>query len=181
MKSFAIVSVIFFAACLCPRLDAQEFEIPAMQHLKDAETIRAAHLSVAETKEILDQVESTSFDVPESWGTELRVRRQQIGGTEGLIIQATKGLCGATGNCQTWAFRRSAGKWLAMFEKQAPIVSGYAFGQQRDHGIEDFIGAEHISAEISSYAVFTFDGKFYRLTECYQRDGDNPVKKVPCG
>jgi hypothetical protein len=52
-KTFALISIISVAACLCPRLDAQEFEIPTMQHLKDAETIRAAHLSVAETKEIL--------------------------------------------------------------------------------------------------------------------------------
>jgi len=151
-----------------------------MQHLKDAETIRAAHLSVAETKEILEQVESTSFDVAESWESELRVRRQQIGGAEGLIIEGTKDLCGATGNCQTWAFRRSAGKWRAMFEKQAPIVSGYAFGNERNHGIETFIGLGNISAEVSSYVVFTFDGDFYRVMACYQRDSDNPVKKVPC-
>jgi hypothetical protein len=180
VRTFALISIISFAACLCRRLDAQEFEIPAMQHLKDAETIRAAHLSVAETKEILEQIESTSFDVPESWESELLVRRQQIGGAEGLIIQATKSLCGATGNCQTWAFRRSAGKWLAMFEKQAPIVSGYAFGKERNDGIENFIGAGHISAQVSNYVVFTFEGKFYRLTECYQKEGDNPVKKIPC-
>ena len=150
-----------------------------MQRLKDTETIQAAHLSAEETKEILEEVESTSFDVPESWESELRVRRQQIGGAEGLVIQATKELCGGTGNCQTWVFRRATGKWLAMFEKQAPIISGYAFGKEL-HGMENFIGAENISAETSNYGVYVFDRTFYRLTDCYQKEGDKPVKKFPC-
>jgi hypothetical protein len=91
-----------------------------LKDLSANETFVAAKLTEAEQKEIVDQVENTSFDVPDSWETELRVRRVSLGESDGLIVRGTQLLCGGTGNCQTWVFRRSPGKWLNMFEQQAP-------------------------------------------------------------
>src|SRR5262249_37615621 len=71
------------------------------------ETFLAAKLDAVERKQIIDQVEKTSFDVPDSWESELRVRRVSLGEAEGLIVRGTQLLCGGTGNCETWVFRRS--------------------------------------------------------------------------
>jgi len=45
-------------------------------------------VTAAERKQIIDQVENTSFDAPDSWDTELRVRRISLGQADGLIIEA---------------------------------------------------------------------------------------------
>lgn len=173
-----LISALFFATCLS--LAVQSIEIPPMLHLNDSETFRKANLSPGEMKEIFEQVERTSFDSPDSWESELRIRRQQVGGSEGLIVQATKGLCGATGNCEIWVFRRGDGKWLSMFEEHAPMIAGFAFTKEQSHGVENFIGVGHMSPESTTYVVFRFDGRFYRLTDCYERYGDHSAKKVAC-
>ena len=82
---------------------AQSVSIPPMDHLKASETLQAAKLSSTEIKQICEQLETTSFDVPESWETELRGRRVSLGNEDGLVIQGTELLCGGTANCQTWS------------------------------------------------------------------------------
>ena len=111
---------------------AQSVSIPPMDHLKASETLQAAKLRSTEIKQICEQLETTSFDVPDSWETELRGRRVSLGNEKGLVIQGIELLCGGTGNCQTWVLRRSNGKWLTMFKDQAPIASAFGF-QPKTH------------------------------------------------
>jgi hypothetical protein len=139
-----------------------------LKDLSANETFVAAKLTEAEQKEIVDQVENTSFDVPDSWETELRVRRVSLGESDGLIVRGTQLLCGGTGNCQTWVFRRSPGKWLNMFEQQAPIVSGFGFEQEGSWGIKNFLVSANSSAAKESRILFKFDGKVYRQSQCYE-------------
>jgi hypothetical protein len=120
-----VLACVFVAIAL-----AQSVSIPPMDHLKASETLRAAKLSSTEIKQICEQVETTSFDVPDSWEKELRGQRVSLGNEDGLVIQGTELLCGGTGNCQTWVLRRSNGKWLAMFKGQAPIASAFGFRRQ---------------------------------------------------
>lgn len=69
---------------------AQPLRLPAMESLKTSETFQATNLSSAETARIFKQIEETSFDYPDSWQSELRVRRVSLGDTDGLVIQGTK-------------------------------------------------------------------------------------------
>jgi hypothetical protein len=135
---------------------------------------------------IFKQVEETSFDYPDSWQSELRVRRVSLGDTDGLVIQGTKLLCGGTGNCQTWVFRRSNERWISMFQHQAPIVSAFGFENKTSRGVRNLATLAHVSAETTAYSAFAFDGNFYRGTECYEISGfgDSEAKqrlrKRPC-
>lgn len=180
MRKAMAVLVVCFGIPFALESGAQEPRLSANQHLTAEETFGAAHLNAAEKSEILGQVEKTSFDVPDSWESELRVRRLQVGEAAGLVVEGSSLLCGGTGNCQTWVFRRSEAKWLSMFEDQAPIASGFGFGKEQVRGVKDFITVNHMSAEMAQYSVFTFDGNFYRLSQCYVVSGDDSSKKIPC-
>ena len=147
------------------------------------ETFEAAKLTRAEQEQIVDQVENTAFDVPDSFETELRVRRVSLGESDGLIVRGTHLLCGGTGNCQTWVFRRSSRKWLNMFERDAPVVSGFGFEQEASQGIENLLVSENSSAAAESRTLFRFDGKVYRESQCYEVSIDNgseKIEKVSC-
>ena len=155
-----------------------------LKDLSVNETFVAAKLTAAEQKQIVDQVENTSFDAPDSWETELRVRRVSLGESDGLIVRGTRLLCGGTGNCETWVFRRSPGKWLNMFEEKAPIVSGFGFEQETSGGIKNFLVSANSSAAKESRRSFKFDGKVYRQSQCYEVSIDYPaaekIEKVSC-
>src|SRR5579862_6292723 len=75
------------------------------------DTFAAAKLSGREVREIIAGVEQSAYDTPTSWETELRVRRVDLGGSSGLVVRGTSLLCGATGNCQMWVFRKTNEKW----------------------------------------------------------------------
>jgi len=155
-----------------------------LKDLRANETFVAAKLTAAEQKQIVDQVENTSFDAPDSWETELRVRRVSLGESDGLIVRGTRLLCGGTGNCETWVFRRSPVKWLNMFEEKAPIVSGFGFEQEASEGIKNFLVSANGSAAKESRRLFKFDGKVYRQSQCYEVSIDYPaaekIEKVSC-
>jgi hypothetical protein len=167
---------------------AQSIWIPTMQKaLAEFETFKAAKLSSNEANGILKQIEETSFDYPDSWQSELRVRRLSLGDRDGLVVRGTRLLCGGTGNCQTWVFRQQAnGRWVSMFQRQAPIISAFGFADHTSRGIRDLVTLAHASAETSSYKVFAFDGNFYREAECYELSGrENDAakwrsRKQPC-
>ena len=158
--------------------------IDLLKDLNDHETFLAAKLTETERKQIIDQVENTSFDAPDSWATELRVRRVSLGESDGLIIRGTWLLCGGAGNCETWVFRCTPGKWLNMFELEAPIVSGFAFEQKASGGIKNFLVSANSSAAKESRILFKFDGKVYRQSECYDVSihgaSANKIEKVLC-
>jgi hypothetical protein len=162
---------------------AQELDFTAIPLPADTDDIAAAKLPPAEVKQILDQVEETSFDTPDSWQAELRLRRVPIAGGDGLVVRGTALLCGGTGNCQTWLFRRSNGAWAKMFDGEAPIVAGLGFGRHVSHEIPDLIATAPLSASASTYFVYVFDGTVYRADACYEVEADGAkrsAKKVAC-
>lgn len=81
-----------------------------MESLGPNDTFRAAQLTKKEVEGLVRQVEDSAFDTADDWQSELRVRRIDLGRSPGIVIQGTKLLCGATGNCQTWVFRKLDGK-----------------------------------------------------------------------
>ena len=154
-----------------------------LNDLNARETFPAAGLSAAEQTEIIGQVRDTSFDDPDSWESELRVRRISLGEADGLIVRGTRLLCGGTGNCETWVFRHSSGKWLNLFGQEAPIVSGFGFAQEVAGGIKNLLVSANSSAANESRILFKFDGKVYRQNECYEVWVDGAaenIEKVPC-
>jgi hypothetical protein len=133
----------------------------------DKETFSAARLTAEDQKDILAQVEGTSFDVPDSWSAELRVRRISLGTSQGLIIRSTRLLCGGTGNCQTWVFRRTNARWRIMITGDAPIGASIGFVRHAKK-IRDLIVTTNQSAEVEVRTRYVFDGEFYRETECFR-------------
>jgi hypothetical protein len=155
--------LVFVALCVLGGVAlAQELDFKAIPLPSDKDDIAAAKLPSAEVKQILEQVEQTSFDTPESWAAELRLRRLPIAGGEGLVVRGTAMLCGGTGNCETWLFRRANGAWAKMFDNEAPVISSLGFGRQVNHGIPDLIATAHLSASTSTYRVYVFDGTLSR-------------------
>lgn len=174
----------FAARLTVPREMTSPQTITWPKEWRDNQTFLAAKLTAAERKLIIDQVEKTSFDVPDSWESELQVRRVSLGEPDGLVIRGTQMLCGGTGNCETWVFRRSQGNWFNLFEREAPIVSGLRFEQEATRGIKNLLVSANSSAAKESRILFKFDGNFYRQSECYDVsvNGAAPEKidKVPC-
>src|SRR5437660_12792844 len=108
-----------------------------LQSLGARDTFPAAALSSAEVKEIVKQVEDSAYDVADDWESELHVRHVDLGASPGLILQGTKLLCGATGNCQTWVFRRAHNNWILMFAKDdVPIAEDFRLGPGVSSGIK---------------------------------------------
>jgi hypothetical protein len=133
------------------------------QQLTANDTFAGAALSRTEIREIIDAVEKTAYDIPDSWTTELRARRVSLGSAPGLAVQGSNLLCGATGNCQTWIFRSFRSRWIPLFESdQAPIAEGFQLGPQITNGIKDCTIVANSSAEIGSRVTYKFDGKAYR-------------------
>jgi len=159
-------------------------KIAWLKDLSASETFLAADLTLAERKQIIDQVEKTSFDFPSAWESELRVRRVSLGDMEGLLIRGTQLLCGGTGNCETWVFRRHQRSWVNMFEQEAPSASGFGFDEDATHGIKNFLVSASSSAEKEGQLLFRFDGKFYRQSECWDvsvnEAGAEKFESVPC-
>ena len=134
-----------------------------MQSLGPHDTFAAAGLSARAAHEVIDAVEHSAYDTPDSWEKELRVRRVDLGSYPGLVVQGSNLLCGATGNCQLWIFRKAGGKWLSMFgSDQAPIAEGFQLGPARSRGVKDLAISANSSAEVSQRVTYKFDGKRYR-------------------
>src|SRR5207248_6428917 len=117
MLSFVAFSTIVF--CGSPTFSHT-------QALGPKDTFAAAKLSAKESREIVQGVEQSAYDTPDSWNKELRVRRVELGAAPGIVVQGSNLLCGATGNCQTWIFRKIADKWVSMFaSEQAPVAESF--------------------------------------------------------
>jgi hypothetical protein len=132
-------------------------------NLRAEGTFAAAGVSAREQEQILEAVEQSAFDTPESWIKELHVRRVDLGAARGLLIQGTKLLCGGTANCQIWIFRRANGKWLSMLEgDQAPLAESVQLSPMRTLGIKDLILSSNSSADRTNLVTYKFDGRVYR-------------------
>jgi hypothetical protein len=71
-----------------------------------------------------------------------------------------------------------------LFEREAPIVSGFGLEQEATGGIKNLFVSANSSAAKESRILFKFDGNFYRQSECYDvsANGAAPekIEKVPC-
>jgi hypothetical protein len=137
--------------------------VSQMQSLGPKDTFAASRLSAREIHEIGEEVEQSAYDTPDSWKKELRVKRVDLGASPGLIIRGSELLCGGTGNCQTWVFRKAGGKLVSLFPKdQVPIAERFRVGPHVTAGIKDFTVFANSSAEAGRTVTYKFDGKFYR-------------------
>jgi hypothetical protein len=174
----------FMSGALGGPLDTAPLPLPG-----DRDTRAAVGLARSEFEEIVAEVEKTSFDVSDNWEAELRLRPIPMGKSEGLIVRGSTLLCGATGNCQTWLMRRENGRWMSLFVTGGatpPIITGFGFGDHISHELPDVIVAAHISANLSSYDVYVFDGHAYQSNRCYEvavengRDDRERARPVDC-
>ena len=146
---------LFLLLSLCLPICAQ---IPGPK-----DTFASAKLSDKEVQAIIAAVESSAYDTAESWTDELRVKRVELGSGQGLIVRGTKLLCGATGNCQTWVFRRVGGKWTSLFgAEEAPVVESVSLGPSATNGIKNLTVSANLSAEAKKKTTYRFDGREYR-------------------
>jgi hypothetical protein len=108
-------------------------------------------------------VEQSAYDTPDDWKKELRVRRADLGNNPGMVVQGSKLLCGGTGNCQTWVFRKTDNKWVSLFPNdRVPIAERFRLGPGVTDGIKDFTIVANSGAEAGQTVTYKFDGKFYR-------------------
>jgi len=135
------------------------------QSLGERETLAAARLSVQELRRILEVIEESAYDTPDSWTKELRARRVDLGAGPGLVLQGTTLLCGGTGNCQLFIFRKVNDQWVSLFGRdQAPLAESFGFGPGVTHGVKDLTLATNSSAQPTQRVTYKFDGQIYRST-----------------
>jgi hypothetical protein len=137
--------------------------VTQMQSLGPKETFNTVELSPKEVQEIVEEVAQSAYDTPDDWKKELRVRRVDLGNRAGMIIQGSKLLCGGTGNCQTWVFRKAGNRWVPLFPNDlVPNAESFRLGPSATGGIKDFTIVANSSAEAEQTVTYKFDGKFYR-------------------
>jgi len=137
--------------------------LPQVQSLGAKDTMLAAKLSTKEMQEIVAGVEPSAYDTPDSWSEELRAKRINLGGSAGIVLQGTKLLCGGTGNCQIFVFRKVNDKWVSLFgNDRAPLTESFQLGPGVTHGIKDLTVVTNSSAQSSQRVTYKFDGRYYR-------------------
>jgi hypothetical protein len=87
--------------------------------------------------------------------------------TPEVVIKGKECLCSPTGNCSFWIYRRGGSGYHELLEAEG--VHRYHFLSSRSHGYRDLVASMHGSAYDSTVFLFRFDGKRYRLRECYER------------
>src|SRR5438128_3440537 len=132
------------------------------QQTRHKDMFASAKLSREEIGQIVSALEQLAYDTPDSWNKELRVRRIDLGTNPGIVLQGTNLLCGRTGNCQIFVFRKVKGKWVSLFEHRAPIGEAFELGPGTANGVKDFRVIANSSAKSVERIVFKFDGNFYR-------------------
>lgn len=130
--------------------------------LGTAETFTAAKLTKKEIARIIPVLEQLAYDTPDSWNTELGARRVDLGNSEGFVLEGTNLLCGGSGNCQIFVFRKVHDQWVSLFQVEAPIEDAFTFGPGMTNGTKDLNVAYHESAEAVHRVRYRFDGQFYR-------------------
>jgi hypothetical protein len=134
-----------------------------MQSLGPKDTFNSVGLSAKEGQQIVAEVEQSAYDTPDDWKKELRVRRADLGNNSGMVVQGSKLLCGGTGNCQTWVFRKADNKWVSLFPNdRVPMAESFRLGPGVTDGIKDFTIVANSGAEAGQTVTYKFDGKSYR-------------------
>ena len=126
-------------------------------------TLAGAKLSAEDRRQILEVVEQSAYDVPESWDDELRVTAVDLGSSRGIVARGTHLLCGATGNCQLFVLRRVDTRWVSMFgTQQAPLAESFTLGPTVTRGIKDLTIVTNVGGQRDQRVTFRFDGRTYR-------------------
>jgi hypothetical protein len=163
---------------------AQTPELPPMSQLGAGDKFQGAKLPRQEVEQIIAQVETTSFDWPDSWDSELRIRRVSLGDQEGVIVQGTNLLCGGSGNCQTWILHQLEGRWTGLLENQAHLISGFGLLPNLSNGIRDLVTVTNAGGNRDLYTFFVFDGSRYRERRCYEavngKEKPGTMTSAPC-
>lgn len=132
------------------------------ENLGEKDTFAAARLPKQEIAQLEQELEKLAFDYPDSWSAELRARRIELGSSPGIVLEGTHLLCGGTGNCQIFVFRKIGGKWTSLLAEQAPVGESFSFGPGSTNGIKDLTVVANSSVNAESRVTYKFDGKFYR-------------------
>ena len=168
-----VVLAVFTAILLCATS-----AFPQMERLGPKESFSAARLTAKESAQIIAAIQDSAYDVPDSWESELRVRRVDLGAGPGLVVEGTNLLCGATGNCQIWVLRKIDNKWVSLFAtEQATIAEGVKLGPTLTRGIKDLIIVANMGGQSSHRITYKFDGKAYQGTAAAQVDAAKSVSK----
>jgi hypothetical protein len=130
--------------------------------LGTSDTFAAAKLTKQEINQIIPVLEQLAYDIPESWNAELRAKRIDLGDSQGLVLEGTNLLCGGTGNCQIFVFRRVNNRWISLFQGEGPICEAFTFGPRNTNGIKDLSVTSNQSAGAAHRVTYRFDGQFYR-------------------
>ena len=88
----------------------------------------------------------------------------------GLVVQGSENLCGATGNCAMWFFRKIGGKWKPLhFEDEGggTVASMFEAVPPKHSGLYELILGSHMNAFEIPYAQYWYDGKTYVLHQSY--------------
>lgn len=130
--------------------------------LGKSDTFAAAKLTKQEISQLIPSLERLAYDTPDSWNTELRAKRIDLGDSQGLVLEGTNLLCGGTGNCQIFIFRRVNSRWISLFQGQGPICEAFTLGPGTTNGIKDLSVVSNQSADAAHTVVYRFDGHVYR-------------------
>ena len=89
-------------------------------------------------------------------------------------------ICGAN-NCVAWIYKKTQNKYRLLLD--AGAISGFEVQKSVTKGYRDVIARGHSSAWESVLALYKFDGKKYRLSQCYNRnysylDKDGKLQEV---
>ena len=105
-------------------------------------------------------------------------------GTPEAVVKGSGCLSSPTGNGWLGIYRRTKGGYEQLLD--AGVVQTYRFLASRSHGYRDLVATMHGSAYDSAVFLLRFDGKRYKLRECYDRNyqildskGDELVLKKP--
>ena len=94
------------------------------------------------------------------------------GRENGLVVQGSENLCGATGNCAMWFLRKIDGKWkLLKFEDEdfGTLVSMFEAVPPKHSGLYELILGSHFNAFEVPFVQLWFDGKKYVVHQTYCR------------
>jgi hypothetical protein len=132
--------------------------------LDEKDTVASAKLSAIDVDEIINAVKKSAFDVPKSWRAELRFHRIDLGMGPGIVVQGTSLLCGGTGNCQIWVFRKDKANWMPLFsDDQIVLAEGFQFGPGFTHHIKDFLVTTNLSAHETRRVRYRLNGHRYAI------------------
>lgn len=109
------------------------------------------------------------------------------GADNGLVLAGSDiSVCGATGNCATWFFRKVAGKWQFVVSGEGPggdssmFTDIFGFVPPKHNGLFEMITMANVSAGESPFAVWWFDGTKYTVHASYCSYGDRQITEGGC-